>query len=165
MAADASSTTLTAAIAAGSAIIGGIIVAAASLRTSTRTIKIENITKERAKWRDKVRKRSLAVHRNAVKGDVLALEEHHLEFSLILNPLDPMDRAILALIRQLKTTPDESHLTEFADRISLLLKHDWQRAKWEAEDDWLLLDSDAEPKPERTTYEQFKRDLAAKKPR
>jgi hypothetical protein len=164
MAADPSSTTITAIIAAFAGFVGVVIGAAVSLRTNTRTIKIENITKERAKWRDKVRKKSLAVHQDAVKGDTPALEEHHLEFSLILNPLDPLDRAILTLIRLLKTTADESHLTEFADRISLLLKHDWERAKWEAEDNWLTSDMDAEPKPKRTTYEQFRRDQAAKRP-
>ena len=159
MAAEATTATITAGIAAFSAFVGVVIGAAVSLRTSTRNIKVENITKERAKWRDKVRKKSLAVHQDAVKCDATALEAHHLEFSLILNPFDHEDRAILALIRQLKSKADESHLTEFADRIALLLKHDWQRAKWEAEDNWFLSsDIDTEPEPKRTAYEQFRRD-------
>jgi hypothetical protein len=164
MAVDASSTILATIIGAGAGIIGGLIGAAVSLRTNTRTIKIENITKERAKWRDNVREKALWVQRAAVAGDRSALDEHHLAFTLILNPIDPMDRPILALIRQLKITPDEPHLTEFADRISLLLKHDWQRAKWEAEDN-CFFESDIDPKPEppRTTYEQFKREQGRKK--
>jgi len=94
-----------------------------------------------------------------VKANAAVLEEHHLEFSLILNPFDKEDRAIVALIHQLKSNADESHLTEFADRIALLLKHDWERAKWEAEDNWFLSsDIDAEPKPKRINYEQFKRE-------
>ena len=157
----AAETTITAIIAAFSAIVGVAIGAAVSLQTSARNIKVENITKERAKWRDKVRKKSLAVHQDAVKCDATALEDRHLEFSLILNPFDSEDRAILALIRQLKSKTDEPRLTEFADRIALLLKHDWQRAKWEAEANCFLSpDIDAEPEPKRTTYEQFRRDNA-----
>src|SRR5438045_1265445 len=130
--------TVTAVIAAVAGIVGAAIGGAVSLRTNTRSIKVENITKERAKWRDDVRKKSLAIHQDAIKGDVVALEEHHLEFSLILNPFDKEDRAILHAIRSLKSKADESHLTEFADRISLLLKHDWERAKREAEGSWFL---------------------------
>jgi hypothetical protein len=160
--------TIASALVAGVAgLVGALIGAAVSLRTSTRNIKIDNVTKERAKWRDRVRKKSLIVHQQAVKGDATALDELHLQFTLILNPFHSEDRAILALIRQLKTTADESHLTEFADRISLLLKHDWERAKWEAEDNWFQsLDPDAErkPEPKRISYDQYIRERGTQQP-
>jgi hypothetical protein len=43
------------------------------------------------------------------------------------------DRALLTVIKQLSTTAGKPRLKELADRVALLLKHDWQRAKWEAE--------------------------------
>ena len=159
MAADTSSTTVTAVIAALAAFVGACIGAAALLRTNTRNIKVENVTKERAKWRDKVRKQSLAIRQAAILGDAGALADHQLIFKLILNPLDKEDRAILSLIQELGLKADERKLTEFGDRIALLLKHDWQRAKWEAEDKgFFASEMDGEPEPRRVTYEQFKRD-------
>lgn len=132
--------------------------AIASLRTNTRNIRIENITKERAKWRDKIREIALAVQKDAVRRDPTALEEHHLEFSLNLNPTDPEDRAILELIHRLKSKADEGSLIEFANRIALLLKHDWERAKWEAKGESLFpQEIDAEREPRRLTYAQFTR--------
>jgi hypothetical protein len=153
MAAETSTTIITAVIAGFAALVGAAIGAAASLRTNARNIKIENITKERAKWRDKVRKIALAVQKDAVKPDATALEEHHLQFSLILNPFDNEDCGILRLIREFKSDASESRLTEFADRIALLLKHDWERAKWEANDDWSL--STIEPEPKRIPYDDL----------
>jgi hypothetical protein len=77
---------------------------------------------------------------------------------LILNPNDEKNRSILNTIRQLKSTSDEPHLIEFGERIALLLKHDWERAKWEAQgDSFSLNDIDLNPKPRRMSYEQFKR--------
>ncbi len=158
MAAEGSTTIITALIAGAAALVGAIIGAAASLRNNTRNIRIDNITKERAKWRDRVREIALAVHKDAVKLDPVALEEHHLEFSLILNPTDSEDYAILRLIRHLKSEANEGRLTELADRIALLLKHDWERAKWEAKGDSFFPGTlDAEVEPKRTTYAQFQR--------
>lgn len=140
--------------------MGAAIGAGALVWNNTRNVKVENVTKERAKWRDNVRLKSLEVHKAAVIQDAVRLDELHLEFSLILNPTDEMDRAILSTIRQLKSTPDEPHLTEFADRISLLLKHDWERAKSEAQGSSSIFwnDIDGRPEPVRTSYEKFKRD-------
>jgi hypothetical protein len=123
---------------------------------NARNIKIENITKERAKWRDDVRQKSLEVHKAAVSLNVVWLNELHLQFGLILNPEDVNDRAILDTIRCLKISQNEAVLTEFADRVSLLLKHDWERAKWEAKGGDCAFASDMVlRKPPRVTYEQF----------
>ena len=158
MAAELSTSIATALIAGVAALAGAMVGAIASLRTNTRNIRIENITKERAKWRDKVREIALAVHKDAVRRDRTALDERHLEFSLILNPTDREDRAILNLIHRLKSEADEIPLIELGDRIALLLKHDWERAKWEAKgESTFLQEIDAEPEPKRTTYAQFTR--------
>jgi hypothetical protein len=141
------------------ALAGAAFGSAVLFWNNSRNVKVENITKERAKWRDKVRDRSLNVHKATNTGNEAWLSELHLEFSLILNPLDDEDRTILNLIRQLKGGPDEVHLTEFADRVSLLLKHDWDRAKWEAKggDTPFACDADLLAEPPRTKYTDFKR--------
>jgi precorrin-2 methylase len=151
MAADVVGSTIVVGIVAGvSSLLGAAIGAAVSLRTNSRNIKIENITKERAKWRDNVRKKALEVHQAAVEKNATRLQELYLEFTLILNPQDPEDRSILDLIQQLRSNSAESKLTELGERIALLLKHDWQRAKWEASPWWHLWHKG------RTTYAKFK---------
>ena len=141
------------------ALAGGAVGSAVLLWNSSRNFKVENITKERAKWRDKVRDKSVDVHKAATSGNEVWLSELYLEFSLIVNPWDQEDRAILDLIRHLKGGSDERHLLEFADRVSLLLKHDWDRAKWEAkgEDSPFSCDVDLHAEPPRTRYADFKR--------
>jgi prolyl-tRNA synthetase len=53
---------------------------------------------------------------------------------LNLNPVDAEDTAILNAIDRLSQSEqlDEKLLQELSDRIALLLKHDWERAKVEA---------------------------------
>ena len=148
--ATAAPTIFVAIVAAAASLVGVAIGAAVSLRTNTQNIKVENITKERAKWRENVREKALGVYKAAVAKDLSALDEHHLVFALILNPVDTEDRSILSLIRQLKSTANEHRLAELADRVALLLKHDWQRAKWEAE-------GKKKAEPTRINYAEFKR--------
>lgn len=149
------------------ALAGAAFGSAVLFWNNSRNVKVENITRERAKWRDKVRDKALDVHKATNTGNEAWLSELHLEFSLILNPLDDEDRTILDLIRQLKNGPDELHLTEFADRVSLLLKHDWDRAKWEARggDSPLACDVDLLAEPPRTKYTDFKRKQMTKNTR
>lgn len=121
------STVLTSAVVA--ALIAGLI----SLRSSERKIQIENITQERAKWREKIRSNALFVHQAASSGDNAKLSELHLSFLLLLNPFDKEDQAILEAITALGLTQNVGpRLPEFAGRVSYLLKHDWDRAKHEA---------------------------------
>jgi hypothetical protein len=123
-------------------LIGSAVVAAAisasisgfvSLRTSARNINVEHVTRERAKWRDKVRDKALEVHRAIRSADADELAALHLQFALILNPLDAEDRRILRLMDQLPVDQGtDAVFQELADRLALLLKHDWERAKREA---------------------------------
>jgi hypothetical protein len=149
------------------ALAGAAFGSAVLLWNNAKSIKVENITKERAKWRDNVRQKALDVQKAAVSKNAVWLDELHLEFSLVLNPTDPEDRSILVTIRQLKSNPDEPTLSEFADRISLLLKHDWERAKWEAKggDSPFSSDLDLPAEPPRKRYADFKRDQSSPKTR
>jgi hypothetical protein len=133
-------TFLTSVLASG--VISAAITAIASRRGSERAIRIENITKERAKWRDKIRELALGVQEAAAKKDS---SELRLQLCLNLNPLDKKDRDITALISEASKSDDK--IIEFSDRVALLLKHDWDRAKSEAK---------GRKAPDRIGYDEFK---------
>lgn len=135
-----------------SSVVGGLVAGFVALRSSERKIQIENVTQERAKWRDKIRIKSAEVHQAAVADDPAKLAELHLVFSLNLNPFHKEDKDILAVIATLKNRDTlDVKLSEFTDRVALLLKHDWERAKYEAKP-WFFRWCP----PERTTYAKFK---------
>ena len=117
-----------------SAVVSALVAGLFAERSSKRVIQIENITKERAKWRDKIRELALAVHKAATQKNGALLKEQRLVFSLNLNPIDEEDVAILIAIDTMSLSEqlDEKVLQEFSDRVGLLLKHDWERAKVEA---------------------------------
>jgi len=135
-----------------SSVVGGLVAGFVSLRSGERRIQIENVTQERAKWREKLRVKTTEVHQAAVDKDLKKLAALHLEFALNLNPFDGEDAAILAAIKSL-TLPDtlELKLSELSDRVALLLKHDWERAKHETKPRFFRC-----KQPKRTSYAEFK---------
>lgn len=119
----------------GSGVVAALVAGLVSLRISERQIAIENITKERTRWREKIRELGLEVHKCRVANDGQRLAELRLEMAMSLNPVDSEDQAILPLVQQASDgVHDQSE--EFERRIALLLKHDWERAKWEAKPVW-----------------------------
>ena len=135
----------------GSGVVAGLVAGLVTLRTSERKIAIEHITKQREIWRDKVRTKSLDVTTAIESKSLSRLCELYTEFSHLLNPTDAMDIAILDLLKEFKgnNLDSEKHI-EFIERVSLLLKHDWQRAKQEAKP-WFFLSKE----PERISHETF----------
>jgi hypothetical protein len=122
-----------------------------SRRGSERLIQVEDITKERQKWRDKLRAKAIEVQEAVSSRNTEKLEALQLEFSLNLNPIDTEDREILVVIRRLITAnSDQTVLEEFSDRLALLLKYDWDRAKHEARPR-----SFYQPPPIRIPYADF----------
>ena len=116
-----------------SAVLSAMVAALVTLRSSERKIEIENVTQERAKWREKIRLNALEVHRASVANNAPKLSELHLTFEHMLNPLDSEDNGILASICRLNCLAEsKAELAEFSKRIALPLKHDWDRAKLEA---------------------------------
>lgn len=134
--------------AATSGVISAVVSGIFARRASERSIQIENITKERAKWRDKIREQALGVHKAARERNAAVLGELRVCLSLNLNPTDQEDVGILRAIDSLMKAekPDEKSGQEFADRVALLLKHDWDRAKCEAKH---------RKPPRRLTYKEF----------
>lgn len=136
-----------------SSVVGGLVAGFVALRKSERKIQIENVTQERAKWREKIRIKSLEVQQAAVAGNAEKLSELHLEFAHNLNPFHQQDNDILAVIVALKNRDTlDIKLPEFTDRVALLLKHDWERAKHEAKP-WFFRCCP----PKRTSYEELRK--------
>lgn len=115
-----------------STVIAAIVAAAIAFWTAQRKISIENITQDRRTWRENIRKNALLVYDALISRDEKSLNKHRAEFVALLNPNDTEDREIIGCIK----LPDEGQeiecADEFSERIALLLKHDWERAKLEA---------------------------------
>ncbi len=130
-----------------SAVIAAIVSGAVVLLTSERHIAAENVIQERMKWRTKIREIVCEVRKALVEDDALKLAELRAQFSLHLNPHDPKDQRILALI----APNNGARVEELTQRVALLLKHDWERAKYEASLYRRLRDKP----PERLAFEDF----------
>ena len=116
---------------------GGLISALFTWSVAQRRISIENITQERKKWRDGIREKSLRVRDAIVSGNQEDINRLRCEFRALLNPNDCNDNEIVESLRlevgENGTPTDlEKRAEEFAELISHLLKHDWERAKVEA---------------------------------
>lgn len=114
-------------------LIGVVATALVTWSIAQRRIVVEQVTAERKRWRNKIRAKASKVH-NAILADsrkrTLRLRG---EFRALLNPYDNDDKSILKCIEA--GGSDECRrrrAEEFEERISYLLKHDWDRAKLEA---------------------------------
>ena len=138
----------------GSSVIVGLVANWVILRTAARKISIENITQQRQLWRETIREKASEVAK-AYKGNDSSsrIEELYVEFQLLLNPRDPDDIEILDTIWEMKKKEKNPKLLiELSEKLSLLLKYDWDRAKYEAKPLSFLC---GKPKP-RTKYEAKK---------
>ena len=141
----------------GSAVVAAFVSGVVSFVVAERRIAMENVTQERAKWRKNVRRLSNEIL-NAAPGRSPTgpggLQRMHWELGLFLNPHDPEDVALLRVIQHVGSETQDS--TEvFWQRVRLLLKHDWERAKYEAS--WCRWIA-AKPPP-RQPFDDFRRGL------
>jgi hypothetical protein len=115
-----------------SSVIAAIVAAAVAVWTTQKRISIENITQDRRAWREKIREKALMVHDALIARDEQVLNRLRSEFRALLNPRDPDDNEIISCIEPPSEGKEFEHADEFAERVSLLLKHDWERVKLEA---------------------------------
>jgi hypothetical protein len=112
-------------------VLGGWIGSFLSVRKDERAIQIEQITEERTRWREKIRQlcdnivKDLSGQRNQSEGQI-----NRSKLVTSLNPKDPDDNEILVHYDALYSG-DGTNLALFTKRIALLLKHDWERVKYE----------------------------------
>ena len=135
-----------------SGVVAGLVAGLVTLRTTERKIAIENITQQRKLWRDNVREKAIEVSKAYQAHDGSKIKELYGEFQLVLNPEDDNDKSILDTLWEMQNKNEENDLLiEFFEKLALLLKHDWERAKLEAKPVryfWV--------KPERLAYKDFK---------
>ena len=133
------------------ALIGVLLTVLVTWSVAQRRIAAEHVTRERAKWRHKIRVQALKVHDAILCGEAATVGRLQSEFRALLNPFDPHDQAILKCIAVVESYEERKmKADEFSRRISLLLKHDWERAKLEAG----LLSWNWMWKPERVQLER-----------
>lgn len=139
-----------------SSVVAGLVAGLVALRSSERKIQIENVTQERAKWRSKIRELMATAHKSACSRDTTRLGELVTEFEINLNPLDPEDIAIVSCAYDLSlASHNQLLLLELRKRVTLLLKHDWERAKHESKP-WFFRFSP----PSRVPYAEFNASIA-----
>lgn len=117
------------------AIAGGWFSSWLALRKDERSVHLEQVTKERAKWRDSMRElaRAIAsaweVHQTTPDPPKVASLRAWLATSI--NPKDDRhDKELLEHFDNL-FSDKSTDLPLFVQRLALLLKHDWERVKWE----------------------------------
>lgn len=116
------------------ALAGGWLTSWLALRKDERAIQIEQITKERAKWRDNMRSLAESIattwHEHSTEPDHARVAALRTGLAASISPKDEHDQAILAHFDHLFAGSSDS-LSVLMLRITLLLKHDWERVKWE----------------------------------
>ncbi|OOH78698.1 hypothetical protein BOW65_18450 [Pseudomonas koreensis] len=105
-----------------------------SLRKDEKSVQIAQITGERTKWRAQIREisneivRAITDEKNNNKTPEIASFRNSLV--TLLNPKDHFDIEIIDFLDKL-IDGSETNINDFSLRISLLLKHDWERVKSE----------------------------------
>lgn len=116
------------------AFAGGWLTSWLALRKDERAVQVEQITKERAKWRDNMRSLAASIagtwHEHNAAPDHAKVAALRTRLATSINPKDEHDQAILAHFDQLFAGTSDN-LSVLIRRIALLLKHDWERVKWD----------------------------------
>jgi hypothetical protein len=115
----------------GSSVLGALITQFFLKWKSDRQISIENITQERKEWRVRLRELLVDLVVAVEIKDRVAARKIEAELIVRLNPEDLEDLKILELFPQIYESWGEETLRELSDRLSYLLKHDWERVKGE----------------------------------
>lgn len=114
-------------------LVGVTLTAFVTWLIAQRQTWMQHVTAERAKWRENIRAQALEVHNAIMCGNTEKLGRLQNEFRVLLDPFDCHDQAILdSMVMDESRQEQQERTDEFAGRISLLLKHDWERAKLEA---------------------------------
>ncbi|RYU63759.1 hypothetical protein ERW51_18275 [Aliivibrio finisterrensis] len=112
--------------------IAGWLTSFFALRKDERAVHIEQITKERTKWRQDMRILTQEIVELFSNDNVSPANEKkqklRAKLATAINPVCEYDKHILSLFDELTHKGD---MNEFTNAMSFLLKHDWERVKWE----------------------------------
>jgi hypothetical protein len=130
---------------AAGAVIGALLSAIALMHQTQSQIAAQHVVGERAKWREKIRD---AAAKALADKSPASFDEFWLTLKLNTNPFSNEDIDLVekaAALRNGNATVED--WDEMSDRLARLLKHDWERAKFETRWYRLMWFS-----PERTKY-------------
>jgi len=123
----------------GSSVFAALITSFFTRKSHEETIALKYITEERAKWREKIRESmielNVAVNSPLLNGERTSKTRKastYLKLSLNPDPEDKLDCEILKSIDEICMKPNYDKFSALEKKVSLLLKHDWERAKNEA---------------------------------
>lgn len=116
------------------ALVGGLVASAITLLIAGKRIMIENVTTERKNWRKDIRIITSDIVKELVKKepDENVIIELRCRLRCKLNPYDTKDILIIECVDVWPLDCRAKMAERFAVLVSLLLKHDWERAKMEA---------------------------------
>lgn len=135
-----------------SAVIAAVVAGFVTLRSNDRKIAAENIIQQRQMWREKIRSISVKICSSYTSNEYHQIPKYYVELQLLLNPTDPDDIDILETVWSMKEAGSGEKLDiVLGEKLALLLKHDWERAKVESKSPWLKIIS-----PTRLSYDSFK---------
>ncbi len=123
----------------GSSVLAALVAAIFTKKAHEETVALKYITEERAKWRLEV-KETMANMNEAINSPICNDEmlakvrraSTYLKLSLNPHPEQVIDKSILRNLKKICETPSYEKFSELETQVSLLLKHDWERAKNEA---------------------------------
>ena len=114
--------------------VTGWLVSFFALRKNEKSIHIEQITKERGKWRSNMRTltKDICILYSNTSQEIRREEVSSMRAALStsLNPKCKKDNLIIDQFDKLSVN-DVDSLHIFEKHVALLLKHDWERVKWE----------------------------------
>ena len=101
-----------------------------SVRKDERAVQIKQITEERTKWRNNIRNYAIEAAEIYSAPEPVKSEVAKLRVKLVtsLSPKSNSDKDLIIEFDKLNSNASLEHFTELT---SLLLKHDWERVKWE----------------------------------
>ena len=115
----------------GSGVISAFVTQLFLKWKSDKQISIENVTQERKEWRVRIRELLLDLTTAFETKDIKLARRVEAELIVRLNPEDQDDLAIINMFPALYDDWKYDSLQEFSDRLAYLLKHDWERVKYE----------------------------------
>jgi len=129
----------------GSGVIATIISTLFQKLSKDKTDKLNYITNERKIWREDIRKATVEIRKLAEKKEVSndcqfnSIKQAKAFFQVRLNPEDEEDKKIIRNLQDLAKCIDENKNENDIDKIlekieigiACLLKHDWERSKYE----------------------------------
>jgi hypothetical protein len=115
-------------------VFSGCLTSFISLRKDERAIQIDQITKERSKWRENMRKLTEDIvttyYEELIPIPLGKIGVVRARLASSINPKCSHDNDILEHFDNIFTN-NYTDIDIFVKRISLLLKHDWERVKWD----------------------------------